>query len=497
MPPRLTRNDFLERARKTHGDKYDYSKTIYKDYQTKVIVICRRCGDEFTQSPNKHIAGRGCPPCGAIRRNNSIRNTTKEFIAAAKKKHGDAYDYRKVDYHQNKTPVVIICRSCGDEFEQVPNTHLNGKGCPTCGATRRTEARRNTTKEFITGAKKKHGNLYDYSEVKYQDHRTTVLIVCRRCGLEFRQTASGHIAGQGCPDCGRDQSAQSRRKTTIEFIENAERKHDTNYDYSKVDYRTAKTKVVIICCQCGTEFKQTPNAHLLGKGCPDCGLLRRAESRRMNTEEFVAAARKKHGDKYDYSNVDYRLSGINVAITCCKCGENFEQTPNSHLSGRGCPKCMAEMMSSLLTKDPDEFIQDAKNEHGDAYDYSQVDYRNAKTHVDIICRQCGEVFRQTPDRHLQGSGCRQCANLKIAEARRILPEQFLERAKAQHGEEYDYRLVDYVDARQEVKIICEKHGAFEQAPYHHIQGAGCPMCQASRGEKRIARWLRKAGIEFE
>lgn len=118
--------DFIKEAIKIHGDKYNYSKTIYKTARQKVTIICPKHG-EFEQLANAHLQGEGCFQCERERRAKSTEN----FIKEAKKVHGDTYDYCKVNYINRNTPVIIICPKHG-EFEQLPSNHLQGKGCSHC-----------------------------------------------------------------------------------------------------------------------------------------------------------------------------------------------------------------------------------------------------------------------------------------------------------------------------------------------------------------------------
>ena len=114
----------------------------------------------------------------------------------------------------------------------------------------------------------------------------------------------------------------TRRKTTEEFIDQAIAVHGDTYDYSKVDYKNAHTKVHILCSEHG-EFLQTPANHLSGKGCRDCGLAARSQKLTSSLEEFIEKAKGIHGDTYDYSKVGYVNTHTNVAILCQEHGEFF------------------------------------------------------------------------------------------------------------------------------------------------------------------------------
>ena len=191
-----------------------------------------------------------------------------------------------------------------------------------------------------------------------------------------------------------------------EFIKKAIQKHGDIYDYSKVEYKKAIEKVIIICQKHG-EFEQTPDSHLQGRGCNKCGIEKRAANRRSSTDEFINKAQEIHGYKYDYSKVEYVNSQINVIITCKDHGD-FEQTPSGHLVG-GCLKCSINFRGTLRRKTTEQFIKEAKQKQGDKYDYSKVDYNNTHENVIIVCNSHGE-FQQTPNSHLRGAGCPMCVN---------------------------------------------------------------------------------------
>ena len=126
MPKQLTKDIFIERARKTHGNKYDYSQVDYINNRTKVCIVCPIHG-AFWQAPNNHMKGVGCQKCAR-----KYKPTAQEFAERAREIHGDKYDYSNVDYKNARTKICIVCPEHG-EFWQVPDSHLRGYGCPRCG----------------------------------------------------------------------------------------------------------------------------------------------------------------------------------------------------------------------------------------------------------------------------------------------------------------------------------------------------------------------------
>ena len=137
-----------------------------------------------------------------------------------------------------------------------------------------------------------------------------------------------------------------KKLTISDFVKRAREVHGNKYDYSKVEYVNSKTKVCIICPKHG-EFWQKPNRHLSGDGCPKCGIESRQKIRSLTTEDFVKKAREIHGDKYDYSKVNYVDTHTKVCIICPEHGE-FWQTPADHLRGIGCPNCNSSKLESEI-----------------------------------------------------------------------------------------------------------------------------------------------------
>lgn len=191
-------------------------------------------------------------------------------------------------------------------------------------------------------------------------------------------------------------------KTTDAFINKAIKIHGDKYDYSLVDYKGCRVKIKIICKQHG-EFLQAPSDHLQHKGCGKC-----CDNNRLTREDFIKKANIVHNNKYDYQLVNYLNNKIKIKIICSKHGE-FLQSAGSHLRGVGCAKCAAEINDNKKRKSTEKFIMDAKKIHGDLYDYSLVNYKQAFERITIICKIHGE-FRQIPRDHLNGSGCKHCKN---------------------------------------------------------------------------------------
>lgn len=200
------------------------------------------------------------------------------------------------------------------------------------------------------------------------------------------------------------------------------------------------------------------------------------------TQIFIEKARAKHGDRYDYSRVVYVRDKDKVIITCGKHGD-FEQRPNDHLNSNGCYKCGHESRAAnSVQKARDSFIEKARAVHGDKYGYERVVYTHNSDNVTITCKKHGD-FEQKPNNHLKGKGCFKCGLEEVAvKLSQEAKDSFVEKARAIHGDKYDYSKTAYARASDKVIITCTKHGVFEQTPNSHLMGCGCPSCPKRFGQ---------------
>ena len=252
---KLTKDEFIDRAKKVHGDKYDYSKVNYVNGDTPVEIICHRKdkdGDEhgpWKTSPNNHIravGGKVCSKCNAEDKRLQINPLMVDnFIDKARKVHGNKYDYSKVNYVNVYEPVTIICHKKDENdvehgsFSQTPKSHYGGGGCPKCGVEKKRQQYSLTTDEFIDRAKKVHGDKYDYSETKYVNALTPVLVICHEKNKDgdehgpFLQLPRIHTRGSGCPICasskGESVIKELLDKQGIKYIQEYQNRYCTSF----------------------------------------------------------------------------------------------------------------------------------------------------------------------------------------------------------------------------------------------------------------------------
>ena len=403
--------------------------------------------------------------------------TTEEFIEKARTVHGDRYDYSNANYTGTDKLINIICLNHG-EFSITPHSFLIGHGCPSC-----SNRERNDTKNFVKKAMKIHMGRYDYSKVDCKGSHSIVSIICPIHG-EFLQKASLHLSGHGCQKC-----FATPKSSTEEFVEKGKGVYGDKYDYSKVDYKGNKIKVIITCPKHG-DWCVTPNNFLRGSECPKC-----FGTPKHTQEEFIKKVREIHGYKYDYSCVHYNGLKERVKIICPIHGE-FVQFAGAHLRGGGCSICsigykVFKKEGAITKIDKETFLERCVKNHKINYDYSLVDFQNSEEKICIICPTHGK-FWQGAKYHMKGGNCPKCVGGK-----RLSREYFIEKAKNIHGDKYDYSKVVYKNYSTKVCIVCSTHGEFLQTPNTHLFGAGCPTCVESYMEGELREILKKNGIKYE
>ena len=328
-----------------------------------------------------------------------MSDKANKFIEKARKIFCDKYDYSNVNYIDVDTKVCIICPIHG-EFWITPHNLLRKKGCPKC---KKEQLRIDEEKKFIEKAKKIHLNKYDYSKVNYNGATTKVCIICPIHG-EFWQSPNVHLTNHGCPMCGQKNTPYTQEEiieklNRINIDENGNKK----YEILPFIYKNNKQKITFVCKKHG-EFTMKISSFLNGSECPKCS----HRSYAYTKEEFIKLSKGKHGNKYDYSKLEYKNNSAKICIICPIHGEVYI-TPHNHLNGCGCPKCSIENRTKKRTKTKEQFIEDSKKIFGDRYDYSKVEYKGNKTKVCLVCKKHGE-FWVRPDVHLSRfNGCPQCS----------------------------------------------------------------------------------------
>ena len=237
---RITQEEFIKKCKEVHfGEPYDYSKTIFVNYNEKIKVTCLEHGD-FDKNPLSFLKGRKCPLCART----GHKYTTEEWVRLAKIKYPQ-YDYSKVEYKNKSIPVIVICNEKDKngvkhgEMMVYPNAFLrNGGKCVKC---EKEKIRLNKEKNFILRANKVHNNKYDYSLVYYEGAHEKIKIKCPIHGI-FEQDPSNHLNGCKCPICANEQLKETNEEISKTLVAIQTNLMDFNQSLLHINSRIEKVE---------------------------------------------------------------------------------------------------------------------------------------------------------------------------------------------------------------------------------------------------------------
>ena len=470
-------DEFIKQLHIIYGDKYDYSLVDYKGVRKKVTLICPVHGS-FERQASVLLLGVGCRNCEG----NYAFKTNADFITEAKGIHGDKYDYSRTAYINAKTKVSINCPIHG-EFKQSPRNHVKGSGCPRCSRTvSKAEMAVETVLKFYN---------YDYQiQFYFSDCRGKR----RALPFDFRVLLRNGSILMIEVDGDQHRDAVYRQETLDNIISYDAIKtaycQKNNIQFERIAYRTEhyplRDQIPYVLRQISNILLKYDNTIVDSElvWTPLIARLKVATYTRpanYGIEDFLRKAKKRYGDKIDYSKMIYRGALKKINIICPKHGE-FEQYPSNHLKGKGCPECQRDDKSKY-------FLEKMKLIHGDKYDYSKTLYFNAHASITVICPKHGE-FYPLASVHLRGHGCPECwktdniKHSKYPESRKssvrrrpMTNDEFVTKARIAHGNKYNYSETEYTLSNNRVTIICPKHGAFQQIASDHLRGYGCNQCR--------------------
>lgn len=254
---------FVQKAKRIHGDKYDYVKTRYKGAYEPVIIICKKHGD-FKQRAHVHLRGGGCVKCSKDELRGLFSFSDKEFLGKAESKFRGRYKYLS-SYHNYHTPIKIKCQKHG-VFIQKPILHLkSSQGCPRCSFEKSGLKNRLTHQAFLKKAKQIHPR-YSFPQ-RYLTAIQKINIRCPKHGL-FKMTPNALLGGHGCQKCDDEKTVKRLTLSHEEFLKRCRRIHKDKYRYPE-KYKGGQIKIKIQCLKHGL-FLQQPNNHMMGNGCPVC-----------------------------------------------------------------------------------------------------------------------------------------------------------------------------------------------------------------------------------
>lgn len=248
MAKPYTTKQFIEKAQKVHGYKYDYSKVEYTRSQENVCIICPEHG-EFKQMPVHHLRGHGCPYCAHDKLKLLYSQTNEIFIQKSQDKFGNKFDYSLVKYENVDTPVILVCPFHG-KIKITPYRHLQSiTGCQKCSFEHSSHIQSMTTENFIERAAIMHDDKYDYSlvDLNHKNLHQHICIICPEHG-EFIQNADSHLRGTGCPKCHSSKLEIEIRSLLVENeITFEEQKHFDWLGKQSLDFYLPEKHIAIEC----------------------------------------------------------------------------------------------------------------------------------------------------------------------------------------------------------------------------------------------------------
>lgn len=251
------------------------------------------------------------------------------------------------------------------------------------------------SEQYIKLIQSKNSNLQCISE--YTGSRCIMEVKCLNCGLVFKRRADSLKTNCTCPNCVKEQSLNDSKNKFINYLQN----HNIELIGT---FTNVNTKTTFKCIQCGYIWNTFPYSILSGHGCAKCASH---ISYKLTTEDFITKAKKVQKNNYNYINTKYINANTAVNIICPIHGE-FKILPNNFIKRGCCPKCGIEQGGLSRRYTIEEFVEKAKQIHGNKYDYSKTTYINSEIPTTIICPIHGE-FQQTPAHHLKGCGCQKCS----------------------------------------------------------------------------------------
>ena len=386
----------------------------------------------------------------------NVKLTQEQYIAKARAKWGDAYDYSESVYLAGLKPITIRCIKHNHYFTVQAGNHistlLKSGGCPLCAQERLAE-------------KKK-------AAVKRREERERVK------KAEILKKKSLRV----CPQKN--------------FLERATAMYP-EYDFSKAIYKGREVHVMVSCPVHG-DFKIRPRTLLYGEkdqkphGCWKCNNLIPPYEKVLTLDTFKNRMHEIYRDKYTFVWSDFKNRYSQVRFTCKHHGEQHSSA-NVLLKGKGCEYCNGKFY-------PPDWIKNARAVHGEKYEYDES--RPPRKTADYIRYKCPVPGWQETryDCHvLQGCGCALCAGVLNKLSPEERKQKWIDQCKKRFPGKYSYRDVVYVNNDTPVKIYCKEHHlTFEVTPDTHSRGAGgCPLCTKSVGEVEIYKWLSEHDVPFE
>ena len=501
-PKKWTRERLIEAAIPIHGDKFDYNYLIRNNVQINSVLCkfeipCNGCHKMYSTTPGNFIHHKKKCLCWL----NKVRwkGNLKEFLERAVRIHSDKYDYSGITSDMINTidsELKFPCKGCGKIYTTtIDNFITKERDCP-CWSNK--VHWKGDVPRFITEAKAKHGDHYDYSHLEpsmIQTANSVLNLPCNGCGKIYNPTLHSFINNvTGCPCWAR----LVRWKSDLQrVLAEAIAKHGDRYDYSRLQadqIENVDSRLDLTCNNCGKPYNPTIDT-FINHGC-DCSCWSNRLPWKGDLPRVIASARELHGDKYDYSRLRAdQIENTNslLELPCNNCGGTYKPTLGNFIyQGSDCP-CYFRGIS--WKGDLPRVIASARELHGDKYDYSRLradQIKNAFSVLELPCNNCGRIYKPTLDSFIRGN--HDCPCYFIGFPWKGDLSRVLTKANEIHGNKYDYsRLtadqIETIDSR--LDLTCNSCGNLYNPTIDNFinQGSGCTCYGRSKGSQFISEIL--------
>ena len=312
------------------------------------------------------------------------------------------------EYVNSHTFIDMYCNIHNAPFKQRPSKALIGQcGCRECGIAKGKRYKK-THEEFMSEMRSLHPDINVLGI--YNGSAKHILCECCVCGHKWDGLPDSLLSGHGCAVCGNKRSGMTRSKTNQQFLDELFKVTTTIIPME--EYKTALTKILVQCTECGRKWRVEPNSLLHGKGCNACSSIRGGLKNRKTHQQFVDELFAKYPSLI--VNSLYTTMHDNINFTCTVCNNTLDRLAADIFYDGGCPICNVKNLPQRQPKTLDEFLYDVYKIHSNIV---YVDgYIKASDRVHVRCTVCGHHWNPVGTSLTSGFGCPIC-NMSHGERR--------------------------------------------------------------------------------
>lgn len=475
-----------ERMSAQKNGQFVYDKTdVFSKAQ--VTITCKDHGDFETLLERHRYSEYGnCEQCLKI--GDGKRNAHK-FILRAQLKHGDQFNYDKVDSIHLGDIITVACKDHGEfDVPYANHTESSDGGCLACRKEKRLSHRGECFENFKKASFKKHGDKYSFDKTEYSRSKAFV-ITCKEHG-EFTATAHHHLDCDtaGCGKCVTDAKKHAVEKN---FQQESTLKHGDKFDYSNTEHKSKSIYVMVRCKKHG-EFKVAKYAHV-SLDCGGCEKCRTESYDDKRLARFKVSATKKHGTRFTYDAVKPSDLDGGITIHCAMHGV-FQTNIRNHMryENGDCQSCLWE---TKRVRKQERYIQLLKEVHGEAFNYDKTYFVDNLTPFTVACVKHGEFTIVPLSHHTRNfGGCEGCKKdqFNLEKSQELLTK--LEEKYADRFEYIDFKVQRKTDT---FTARCKTHGDFKTSVKNLLEDINCPSCmKKDRSNKRLSDFIHESKAKY-